>query len=98
MHGALLSKRNLMLSNTEIFQCYIRMNNARSLFKTQSEVDQYILSILTYIDEQGCKPFSTEKGSGNFPQEYDCNCINKFRSLYNLSLYSYIENVGIVKC
>lgn len=84
------------LSNIEIFQLYIRMNNAKVLFSTQQEVDKFILSILEYIDYNGFKPFSTIKGEGNFPQEYDCNCINKYRSLYGLSLYTYIEDKGIV--
>lgn len=87
----------MMLSNTEVFQCYIRMNNAKSLFKTKIEIDQYIKSILVYIDKQWFKPFSTVKGESNYPQEYDCKCINKFRVEYNLEPYEYIAGVGIVK-
>ena len=86
-----------MLSSVDVFQCYIRMCNADKLFTTQTMIDLYILDILKYMDNKGFRPFSDVKGEGNYPQEYDCKCINKFRVKYNLEPYEYVDGVGIVK-
>lgn len=79
------------LSNIEVFQLYIRMSNAHKLSNTTEERDILIKSILDYVDYNGFKPFSTIKGETNYPQQYDYNCINKFRIQFSLEPYTYKE-------